>query len=316
MRYSGHIKLPQIGKKGQRIIEKRSVSIVGVGALGTICAELLARAGIGSLALIDRDMVEPSNLQRQTLFTEDDIGKPKVSAARRRLMKVNSGVRVIAHESNITSDNAGILWGDLILDCTDNLATSRVLNDYCRQKKIPLVYAACAGTVGLVYTVLPEGPCLECMYTDKRDHACNDTGILNAAAAATGALQAAEAIKVLVGEKAGMLIRCDIWRNEFRTIHVPKNPNCPACTRSGDLGFTIQKCKTKAAYSVKPKRNIQLDLDQIRNKFTVVADTPILLVIKEADEIIVHNYGELLFKTLEDKCRIEEIAKRIYEAGK
>ena len=150
-KYSRQILIREIGKEGQQILANTKIAIVGLGAVGSVTAELLCRAGVGYLLLVDRDMVEESNLQRQLLYTEEDIGKSKAFAAQERLSKINSSIQVIAEAIHLDTTNLSFLENaDLILDCTDNLQTRFVINDFCKKVKQKWVYAAAIKNAGYV----------------------------------------------------------------------------------------------------------------------------------------------------------------------
>src|SRR3989338_4173756 len=146
MRYLRQIVFEKIGPKRQEILNKSKVVVVGLGALGSIAAELLARAGIGKIVLIDRDFVELSNLQRQSLYDEGDIDKPKVVVAKDKLSKINAYIDISSHFVDLEYDNVDILKSDMILDCTDNFYTRFVINDYAIKNNTPWIYAAVIGT--------------------------------------------------------------------------------------------------------------------------------------------------------------------------
>lgn len=332
MRYSRQEILKQVGKKGQTTLSKSKVVVMGVGALGSVSSELLARAGVGSITLIDSDIIELSNLQRQSLFTEADLNKPKASTAAQHIHKINSDISVKAITEHLTKTNISrlIKKTDLVLDCTDNMNTRFLINEYCRKNNIAWIYAAAIQEKGSVFNILPSGPCLKCFLPKAKDESCEDFGILNSTSHITASIQVVEALKILLDKKPeSCFLRFDVWSHSLDKIKVKKNPNCPVCkgryalldTSTRLVSFTINKCKTKAAYSVKPNSNIKLDLTKIksksRTKFKLILDTPILIVVDTGitGEIIIHQHGELQFKTLEDKKEIERLSKELYSAG-
>ena len=187
-----------IGKEGQKKINKAAIAIVGLGALGSLSAQLLARAGVGKLIIMDRDYVELGNLHRQ-FFNEDDIGEPKALATEKQIKKINSKINVEAHFDNLDYTNAEKLLGDadLILDCTDNLETRFLINDIALKNKIPFIYAAALGESGYVYTIQPEKemPCFECIFKDARAaETCETAGVLNVITSAISVLQVNQAM--------------------------------------------------------------------------------------------------------------------------
>lgn len=245
-KYSRQILFAGIGESGQENLLRASAVIVGCGALGTVVANLLVRAGVGRLRIIDRDYVEPSNLQRQTLFEEIDAQEmlPKAFAAERRLRAINSGVRVEGIVADLTSKNAiDLLSGfPLILDGTDNFETRLLLNDAAIALNVPWIYAAAVGSYGVTMTIRPrDTACLTCLLGgDERSRAlgaeetCDTTGVLNAAVGVIAAIEAGEAIKLLAGKQEalhGRLVACDIWSGRFQSIRIARNSDCRACGR-------------------------------------------------------------------------------------
>jgi molybdopterin/thiamine biosynthesis adenylyltransferase len=245
-KYSRQILFDGIGESGQEKLLGSSAVLAGCGALGTVVANLLVRAGVGHLRIIDRDFVELSNLQRQTLFEEADArdALPKAVAAERRLRAINSDVCVEGIVADLTPANAReLLTGfPLILDGTDNFETRLLLNDASISLQIPWIYAAAVGSYGVTMTIHPgESACLACLLeSDGKSNAvgaeatCDTAGVLNAAASAIASLQAGEAIKFLCGKPEalhGRLVSCDIWSGKFQSIRVARNPACRACVR-------------------------------------------------------------------------------------
>ncbi len=238
-RYDRQIRLNEIGEAGQQVLRSATVAIVGVGALGSVTADLLARAGIGELVLIDRDVVEWTNLQRQVLYTEDDAERvrPKVEAAHQRLHAVNADVKLRLAAVDLTFKNVQeVLQGvDLIVDGTDNFSTRYLLNDYAVKNGIPYVYAGVVSTYGMVATILPpDGPCLRCTYPDPPDASqaptCSSAGVLGPAVNVIASLATTAAIKVLVGaEVHGGFQYLDLWREQNQSLRAAKDPQCPCC---------------------------------------------------------------------------------------
>ncbi len=245
-KYSRQILFPGIGEDGQQKLLAASAVLVGCGALGTVVANLLVRAGLGRLCIIDRDFVELSNLQRQTLFEEADAREalPKAIAAERRLRSINSDVRVESVVADLVPENAHELLGgfELIIDGTDNFQTRLLLNDAAISLNIPWIYAAAVGSYGVTFTILPgHTACLACLlegqekpFTIGAEETCDTAGILNAAAGVIASIQGAEATKLLAGKPEalhGRLVSCDVWSGKFQSIRIPRNPTCRACGR-------------------------------------------------------------------------------------
>jgi molybdopterin/thiamine biosynthesis adenylyltransferase len=257
-RYSRQILFGEIGEAGQQRLLESSAVIVGCGALGTALANLLVRAGVGKLRIVDRDFVEPSNLQRQTLFEEADAREslPKAVAAQRRLEAINSGVSVEGIVADVGPKNAEeLLRGfPLILDGTDNFETRFLLNDVAIHSRVPWIYAAVVGSYGVTLTVRPgETACLACALetegpsgnndgwrgltagaTAGAEDTCDTVGVLGAAAGVIASIEAAEAIKLLLHEMesaGGRLVSFDVWSGHFQSVRVARNPVCRACAR-------------------------------------------------------------------------------------
>ena len=245
-RYSRQILFSAIGEQGQEKLLGSSAVLVGCGALGTVTANLMVRAGLGRLAIIDRDFVETSNLQRQTLFDEADARDaiPKAIAAERHLRSVNSGVRVEGIVADLTPENALDLLGGfpIILDGTDNFETRLLVNDAAVSLGVPWIYAAAVGSYGVTMTIRPgETACLACMVESGSNHSplgpedtCDTVGVLNAAAGMIASIESAEATKFLASRPEalhGKLVSCDVWSGRFQSIRVARNPDCRACVR-------------------------------------------------------------------------------------
>ncbi len=242
-RYSRQILFRRIGSEGQQRLAAARVAIVGCGATGSATASLLARAGVGTLAIIDRDYVEPSNLQRQSLFEEADATEslPKAAAAARRIAAFNSDVRVEPHVTDLTPANIDSLLerSQLLLDCTDNFETRYLLNDYAVKNAVPWIYAAAVGSYALTMNVIPgETACLSCVFPRPPQgtvETCDTSGILNSAVNLVASIQATEALKFLVGDLGSLrrtLLSFDLWsneRSEIATAH-PRS-DCETCVR-------------------------------------------------------------------------------------
>ena len=248
-RYSRQILFPGIGPEGQNRLAKAHVSIIGCGATGAAAASLLARAGVGTLTLIDRDFVEPSNLQRQVLFDEADALEvlPKAEAARRKIAQFNSGIEVRPHISDLVPENiANLLGGShLILDATDNFETRYLINDFAVQQGTPWIYAAAIGAYAATMNVLPRTAtagdwqptaCLACLFPKPPTGAvetCDTAGILSTAVNLAASIQVTEALKFLTGQPALMrrtLLSFDLWTSERSEISASTpRQDCDVC---------------------------------------------------------------------------------------
>ncbi len=238
-RYSRQVRFAPLGERGQARIRQARVAIVGCGALGSVQAEALTRSGVGMLRLIDRDIVEWSNLQRQLLFDERDASEamPKAAAAARRLIAINSEVAIEPIVADLTASNAGELLDgiDLILDGTDNFETRYLINDVAVRSSVPWIYGAAVGSYGLKFAILPgHSACLRCIYPDPPKGAqptCETEGVLAPLTMTIAALQVADALKILSDADAtGNITTVDVWSGDIRTIAAPsRDPACPCC---------------------------------------------------------------------------------------
>jgi adenylyltransferase/sulfurtransferase len=292
-RYSRQILFHGLGELGQESLLASSAVLVGCGALGTVASNLLIRAGVGRLRIIDRDFVEPSNLQRQTLFEESDAREalPKAVAAERRLQAINSSVRVEAVVEDLTPDSADeLLQGfPLILDGTDNFETRLLINDAAISLGVPWIYAAAVGSYGVTLTILPgHSACLACLLessageTVRAEETCDTAGVLNSAAGTIAAIQAAEAIKLLAGRPDALnhrLISCDVWTGKFQSIRVERNPACRACVQrnlkylSGHAHAHISMCGRDSVQI--HERGRKIDLSELGRRVTGATGAPV-----------------------------------------
>lgn len=220
-----------IGKEAQKKLEHSRVAVVGVGALGCVAASLLARSGV-NLVLIDRDVVSVTDLHRQILFEESDVGFSKAERAKERLIKINSGINITCYNLDLNSGNVSILGGsDLVMDCSDNLETKFLLNEFAVRNKIPLVYGSAVRDKGYVFDVMPKGPCLSCFLSGSKSlMACSSEGVLNYLTSVIGSLQVSQAFKILLKKDyEKFLLRFDADKLELSKIKVNKNKRCKVC---------------------------------------------------------------------------------------
>jgi molybdopterin-synthase adenylyltransferase len=242
-RYSRQVLFPGIGPEGQRRLAKGHVVVVGCGATGACVSGLLARAGVGHLTIIDRDYVEPSNLQRQSLFDEADAAEslPKAVAAGRKIAAFNSDIQTTPVVADLTPENIAQLLADshLILDATDNFETRYLINDFAVKHGKPWIYAAAVAAYAVTMNVIPgETACLACVFPTPPEGAietCDTAGILNSAVNLIGSIQATEAIKFLVGAKDKLrrtLLSFDVWSNEQAEIAAGRpRSGCQTCEK-------------------------------------------------------------------------------------
>ncbi|MFY9559236.1 MAG: ThiF family adenylyltransferase [Terriglobales bacterium] len=240
-RYSRQVLFGEIGAEGQKKLSGARVVIVGCGATGSSLASSLARSGVGMLRIVDRDYVEPSNLQRQSLFDENDAREslPKAVAAARQIARFNSQVVVEPQVADLTPANVETLLGgvDLILDGTDNFETRYLVNDYAVKNAVAWIYAAAVGSYAVTLNVLPgETACLACVFPDPPRgtiETCETAGILNSAVSLVASIAASEALKFLVGARLKMrctLLSWDVWNNEHAEVAAAHpRAGCRAC---------------------------------------------------------------------------------------
>lgn len=242
-RYSRQTRFAPFGAEGQERLREATAVIVGCGALGTVQAALLARAGVGALRLVDRDYVEVSNLQRQILYTEADAeaGLPKAEAARRHLAAANAEVAIEAHIVDLDAGNAEELLGgaDVILDGTDNFETRMLINDIAVRDGIPWIYGAAVASYGIAMPVLPgDTACFRCVYPEAPGGAqptCETAGVLGPVTSVIGSIQAMEAIKILSGRTGNVrqrIFTADLWSGPVREVSMPpRDAECQTCGR-------------------------------------------------------------------------------------
>jgi adenylyltransferase/sulfurtransferase len=303
-RYDRQILLPQISASGQEKLRTARVLLVGCGALGSVIAEQLVRAGIGELRLCDRDIVELTNLQRQVLFTEDDArnGMPKAVAAAARLREINGSVRIMPQVADVAGINieslvlgtAGSARADILIDGTDNAETRYLINDAAVKHAVPWVYGACIGMGGRVLGIVPgKTACLRCVFPmppgPGEIETCDTAGVFAPAAAIVASLQVATAVKILLGEADSLpLTTIDVWTPRFRTVLMTdgRRRDCPACGQrlfeflDGASVATTVLCGRETV-QVRPMSSaVRLDPDQVERRLLTAGDvqrTPFLI---------------------------------------
>ena len=240
LRYSRHILLPQIGIEGQQAIVNARALVVGAGGLGSPAAYYLASAGIGTLVLADGDAVDLTNLQRQILHRSDAVGMAKVESGRRTLGEINPECRVIPLHERLSGERLAeeVALADVVLDCCDNFATRHAVNRACVMHRKPLVSGAAIrfdGQVAVFDSRLPDAPCYHCLFPEGQDVEevrCAVMGVFAPLTGIIGTVQAAEALKLIIGcgtSLAGRLLLLDGLGMEWREIRIPRDPACPVC---------------------------------------------------------------------------------------
>lgn len=238
LRYSRHILLPDVGVEGQEKIRQGKVLVVGVGGLGAPVALYLAAAGVGTIGLVDGDVVDLSNLQRQVIHFTPDVGRPKVESAREKLQLINPGVQVRAYREFLTADNAPhiIRDYDFVIDGTDNFSVKFLINDACVMAGKPFSHGGILRFEGQTFTHLPGTACYRCLFSSPPPAGavptCSQAGVLGAVAGMLGTIQAAEALKFLTGAGrllTDCLLTFDARTMDFRKLEARRHDGCPLC---------------------------------------------------------------------------------------
>jgi len=317
-----------IGQENQKKLENKKVLVIGIGALGTVVSDLLARAGM-QLLLADFDIVDRSNLPRQILFDQNDINKPKAETAFNKLKGLNNKIKFYNEKVDSLFLNRIFLKENfnIIVDCTDNLQTRFIIDDFCQGKNIPFVYGAVVGSKGMLFNVIPRKTSFRNIFNHvEKGEVCSEEGILNSVSATIASLQAGECIKILLEQNyCKDLIYFNLSTNTFNYIKINKsvrNVNEINLKYSSKTEKEIKEkyiseiivrpCKTKASYIANHK-SLKPNLQVLKEKYEVVMDAGILIVLKtKGGEVIVQKYGELLFKTCTDEKLIKEVATDIF----
>lgn len=324
-RYSRQAMFDRIGADGQQRICRSKVVVVGCGALGSASADMLVRAGVGTLRIVDRDFIELNNLQRQTLFDEEDIraGLPKAVAAEIKLRRINSQIDIESHVADVNVRNiASLLDGfDLIVDATDNFETRYLVNDFAVKTATPWIYGGAVKSEGRTLAVIPgKTPCLRCIFEMPPEPGSVPTaetaGIIAPLVNVVSSMQVVEALKILAGRTDELrrgLLAFDVWKSEFRTTFVSpsaRREDCPACGRKrfdfleGTGPHTdVVACGTRA-FQVHPPEETSLDLDALAGRLDrehLVIHSEFMLRFSEHDkEITVFADGRAIIKGASD----------------
>jgi len=335
-RYDRQIRLRNIGQSGQQRLFAATVAVLGCGALGTVVADILARAGLGSLRLIDRDVVEWTNLQRQSLFCEEDArsGRAKADAACLAILRANSSVRCDPIVSDVTPDNiAGLLGGcDLVVDAVDNFATRMLLNDFSLAHGLPWVHGGCVGTVGQVAFFSGRGrPCFRCLVPTVPPSSvvetCDTAGVLGSATHAIASLQATVALKYLTGNETAIasgVLSLDFWNNRYRTIEISDSLSdaCIACVErrfdflEGTSAGVASVICGRNAVQLNPDKGIQIDLPKIAFKWELLGETEsnrffVRLRISESETLTVFRDGRVIVEGTDQISRARSLVSQL-----
>ena len=325
-RYSRQELFAGIGPEGQARIRASRVVVVGCGALGSTLAEMMVRAGVKRLVVVDRDYVEESNLQRQSLFEETDAaqGLPKAVAAEARLRRINSEVEVRGVVADLAADTVDDLLkgADLVLDGTDNFEARFLVNDVCVREGIPWVYGACVGAYGLALLVRPRvSPCLRCVLEEMpppgSGPTCDTAGVVAPIVHVVAGLQAGEALKVLAGRTESLLagvVTVDLWQGLFEVMDLRgRAPWCPACTE-GRFDYADRGAATapavlcgRDAVQVRAPQGTRVDLRALAARLaaagTVTANEHLVRFVGADGELVVFADGRAIVKGVRDAAQ-------------
>jgi len=301
-RYSRHLLLPEVGLDGQRKLKAARILCIGAGGLGSPIAMYLAAAGVGTIGIVDYDIVDFSNLQRQLLHMTRDVGRPKVESARERLQAINPNVRVDAHGEALSRENALDLFAryDLVVDGTDNFPTRYLVNDACVLSGKPYVYGSIFRFEGQAAVfAAPGGPCYRCLYPEPPPPdlvpTCAEGGVLGVLPGMIGTIQATEAIKMVLGAGeplVGRLLILDALKMRFREVRLRADPDCPVCGKNP----TIRELQDYQAFCgvAGPAAVHEEDFDitprQLEERLAA-GDEPVLLDVREPMEFNLTRLG-------------------------
>jgi molybdopterin/thiamine biosynthesis adenylyltransferase len=331
-RYSRQTLFGPIGKDGQKRLGDSTVTIIGCGALGTVLANNLCRAGVGQLIIADRDYVELSNLQRQILFDEDDVTHhlPKAIAAVEHLRRVNSDVKVEAliEDINLDGIEALVQESDLVLDATDNFETRYLLNDACIKHRRPWIYSGVIASYGITMNILPgETPCLRCAFPEMPQPGstptCDTAGVLNGIVGTISGIASTEALKILLGSErvSQAMLWVDLWENTFERIELPRQPDCPACgqhqydflnTEGGPAATSLCGRNAVQVRGGNGRQTTRMDFAALAERLQMVGEVHhnqyLLRLLVEHYDITVFPDARAIIKGTDD----EQVARSVY----
>jgi adenylyltransferase/sulfurtransferase len=319
LRYSRHLIMPEVAMKGQLKLKAASVLLVGAGGLGAPLGLYLTAAGVGRLGLVDFDVVDLTNLQRQVTFGTKDVGRPKLEAAKARLEDLNPGIEIDVHETRLSSSNAlEILDGyDVVVDGTDNFPTRYLVNDACVLLGKPNIYGSIFRFDGQVTVFgVNDGPCYRCLYAEPPPPglvpSCAEGGVLGVLPGIIGAVQASETIKVILGKGetlSGRLLLFDALKMKFRELKIHKNPDCPICGMNPTIDHLIdydEFCGIRGEETESTVKVPELTPKELKQKLDS-ADTPFILDVREPHEREICDIGGHLIPVGEIPARAHEL---------
>lgn len=333
-RYSRQELFTPIGLQGQSNLRKKHVLVIGAGALGTGSAEVLVRAGVGKLTIVDRDYVEWSNLQRQQLYTEKDASEriPKAVAAKDRLTLINSEVVIESHVMDVAVEELEQLVKnvDLIMDATDNFDIRMIINDISQKYHIPWIYGACVGSYGISYTIIPrETPCLSCLLetVPMGGVTCDTVGIISPAVQMVVSYQTTEALKLLVEDYdvlRNKLVSFDLWKNQHAAINVDKvkKESCLSCGSNPTYPYLTFSNQTKTVVlcgrdtvQIRPPKPIDRNLESLANTLSKqegkISQNPYLLSFSIGEQrLVFFKDGRVLIHGTKDIAEAKTLYHR------
>lgn len=319
-RYSRQSLFEGIGSEGQAGICRGKVAVVGCGGLGSVISDIMVRAGVGSVTVIDRDIVDESNLQRQVLFDESCAKNetPKAAAAAKKLRKINSRICIKGVVADLTARNADALLSgvDIILDGADNFETRFLVNEFSVKNGIPWIYGACVGAYGLMMNVFPgAGPCLRCVFEDLSGAGltCDTVGVIAPIVHVVASIQASNALKFLASKREKMstdLVCVDLWSNSFQALAIGRRDDCPVCGKrrfsrleSGDFGRLTAMCGRNSV-QVSPEERPDIELRQLAQRLGRIGRTELgkfmLKFWTDGYEIAIFPDGRAIIKGTDD----------------
>lgn len=329
-RYAKQILFRPVGEKGQAKISGSEVTIIGLGALGTVSCSHLCRAGVGRLKLVDRDFVEKNNLQRQLLFDEYDAEQrlPKAMAAAKKLIAANSEITIEPLITDVSPGNIETIIkdSDLVIDGTDNLETRFLINDACLKNNIPWIYTAVLGSVGMLMVIVPhQTSCLRC-YFDQLPPVgalpnCDTEGVLSMTTGTIASLQCAEALRLLTGfEPTPGLLYLDVWQRQFDNFDLERRQDCPACGEGryefldgSAFSWTNVLCGRNAV-QIMPSSEQNIDLKQLETNLKQAGHASFngfLLSFKTGQhEIVIFPNGRAIIRGTSDEAEARNLYAR------
>lgn len=327
-----------LGKSGQESLQNAHVLIIGAGALGSASSEMLARAGVGNITIVDRDYVEWSNLQRQQLYTEDDATNklPKAIAAKNRLEQINSEISIysLIMDINATNIEELIKGKSVILDATDNFETRMIVNDAAVKHGIPFLFGACVASYGLTFSVIPgKTPCLNCLMTHLPldGITCDTVGVISPIVQMVTAHQVTHALQLLTGHELVPIIQSfDIWKNEHAEINFSKlkDKNCPTCGEHPTYPYLAFENQTKAdilcgrdAIQIRPATSLSFSLNRLAEDLSGVVSSvmvnPYLLSCSiEEHRMVLFKDGRAIIHGTHETSRARAIYNRVIQCYK